>query len=466
MRSNLVLNMNEVIAKSLILFLFSFWVISSFLISPIEIGEGAGFLAFVSIILFIFLCILSAKYKKIYCLSFFLVLLFIPNIINKFFPSFYMGPEDGSPVFSYFTHIDIFLVLGILFHCRFDRKVRGLSLVFLVIFVFSLFIVFSSILRDSGIFYFGSFQVRYFLEILILIWFSDLNKYKNDFFLSFLLSVFFIVIESFVFSYINGFDRLTSGNYGVNGLGHLLATASLVVLWNFKEIKKTRIIIFFVFFVFMIFTGTKFSLFVFLCSWIFIFFIYKNNFRFLFFGSIIFFFVFLGVVFYSSVGQSVFSGIQEVLVSWKNPEYIEVTPDSSSMKTRLILWWGSIGLFQENYVAGIGPGFWPYYRSQMGIEYETLLDPHNDFLLYLLSYGLFIGFLFYFMVFVYPIISCLKRRDVFLNCMTWFGIVVAFTIAGFTNSVSWKHQLSALIYFSSLMILFNYINLPKNIENE
>ncbi len=75
-----------------------------------------GFLSLFSLITFTVLLIFVRMNQKYFYFFLPFVLVSFPNIINDLFPSFYMGPllKESKVAFSIFTHIDIFLIWGLI----------------------------------------------------------------------------------------------------------------------------------------------------------------------------------------------------------------------------------------------------------------------------------------------------------------------------------------------------------------
>lgn len=105
-----------------------------------------------------------------------------------------------------------------------------------------------------------------------------------------------------------------------------------------------------------------------------------------------------GTVFFNYVpaGISMLDGMELVSENYSDPSSILVTPESSSMITRLILWLGTFDMIKEHPGLGVSPGNWAFHKQQYFIPFEDILDPHQDLLNYLSSYGVLPGAYFYF----------------------------------------------------------------------
>ena len=125
--------------------------------------------------------------------------------------------------------------------------------------------------------------------------------------------------------------------------------------------------------------------------------------------------------------------------------------DTSSLRTRVVLWDITAEMIKDNFLLGIGNGEWNYIKYDYGSPFDVLLDPHNDYLSYIVNYGviaLFIVFFFY--VFpMYKVVFIKREGDVFI---AFVSFVIPLAISSFANANTLKHQVFALFGFILLCL--------------
>lgn len=436
--------------------LLGFLVFSFFsLFNGILNFEGVGWVAWIALAWFAILVFYSSLSERAYWKAAPLVILATPNALNDFLPSYPMSNELGAPLFSFFTHLDFYFLWGVFLYCNFQKRVSLLALIVFSLFLFfAVFVFWGALWRnDLEVAMVGGFQLRYVFWMFLLFFFAEPARYDREVLTSLVISLFFIIVESFSFSFSKDLDRLTSGNYGVNTLGHLMAAGAVCVL-GFKSsglsfLGRCLIFCFLIFIV--ILTGTRFSLVALVGSLCVFWVIWKGNFWWIFVA--LFFSCFAAFLFFcfTPLGVSMWVGLKIVMADFSSPEYITITPESSSMVTRLNLWWASWSMLSDYPWLGVGPGGWAYSKEDFGIFYYGVLDPHQDLINYLVSYGFLGGGLFYVAIFIFPLLRALNKWPV---SYPWAGLLLVFLIAGLTNAVTWKHQVAALCYFSAFLIFF------------
>jgi O-antigen ligase len=135
--------------------------------------------------------------------------------------------------------------------------------------------------------------------------------------------------------------------------------------------------------------------------------------------------------------------------------------DFSSINTRLTLWQITIQIITDHYFSGVGNLVWNFMKYDYGSPFDVLLDPHSDYLNYLVSYGLLLGggIIFYF--FAKPLLISLTLRGEFRYRRTWlidhyfvfFSFLLPVCISSFSNSNTMKHQLFFIFCFAALTCL-------------
>lgn len=442
-----------------------FWILGAFIFFSFwGWGEGAEkddvrLIAWLSLVWFSFFLAFSGLSERLFWQLAPFALFFTPNAVNDFWPSSPMADGEGMPFFSYFTHIDIYLCAGVLAYCDFRRRLSyKMVCVFFVFFIFVVTVFLGAIWRaDFWRVLQGGYQIRYLFLFFILFLYANPLRYVEGFSGSLRLVFLLIVLEAFVFSVVNGELRLTSGNYGVNSLGHLLAAGVVFSIFQLggmdRKIGCYALVL--ILAVGMVATSTRFSLVALMLAISMLCFLRWGRLSGLFPVFSILFCMFFIFFYFFPAGRSMWEGFLVLRDGIDDLDSILITPESSSMVTRLKLWWASLDMLQAHPWLGIGPGVWGFMKTDYGIEFDSVLDPHQDLLNYLVSYGLVFGGAIYFSVFIFPIIRvCKLRRVVAAPPWGWVGIVVVLLFAGATNAVTWKHQISALAYISAFMVIF------------
>lgn len=448
------------IINVILLIFFIIWLsVSAYAGVSLNGGQSISLMSLLSLAFFSSLVLLGVVKERWYWLIAPLVILFTPNAINDMFPGLMMSEAEGTPEFSLFTHIDLFLLLGVVRYCDFSRSLslRAALIGGGVFFLFLSVILGALINQSFWLTVMGGFQIRYLLLVYLLFVFSNPTLYQREISFSILLAVLMVLLESLIFTYVSRSERLTSGNYGVNSLGHLFAMASVFLVCGcFSRISYVvKFFLFLLFSLAIIGTGTRFSLLVIVISCAFLIFLRHGNIRYAILSVIVL--MVCGTVFFNYVpaGISMLDGMELVSENYSDPSSILVTPESSSMITRLILWLGTFDMIKEHPGLGVSPGNWAFHKQQYFIPFEDILDPHQDLLNYLSSYGVLPGAYFYFLIFFLPILLMLRSKFRLDSNWFWVSVVVTFSVAGLSNAVSWKHQISAIAYISSFMIFFS-----------
>lgn len=421
-----------------------------------DVGGGLVYASFLGFLAFLIVGLVSERRYWQFAPY---VFLFIPNAVNDLFPSAPMSTGADAPYFSFFTHIDIYLLAGVLAYCNFNRKISRKKLIFLSSACILAIVVIFVAAMDGRVpnVLLGFFQIRYLIFILVLILFASPYEYVEDFIDSFKIVLLLVVVEAAIFSLLKGEQRLTSGNFGVNSLGHLLAAGVALLLFRFRASRRKILdyVLAFALTISIIATGTRFSLVALMLACLSLYSLKNGRLS----SMVIGFFLLCVAGFlltnFTPFGASIVEGIVMVGDDFDNPSAITITPDSSSMITRLILWWSSIDMARDNLLLGVGPGVWSFLKTDYGIVFESILDPHQDILNYIVSYGILCGLVWFLTIFALPPYMVYKFKYSYGSWnMGLVAIILVFLFAGITNAVTWKHQIAALVYFSSFMIIF------------
>lgn len=444
---------------------FLFYVCFAYLLVGFD-WSSLRVLSIISMIFFIFMCFCATLKEKYFWIAFPLVVLVMPNAINDFFPSEYMGDSIyvNMPRFALFTHIDLFFILGLLRYVKFGCKSVVFSKVGSEITFFSLLLIVSFILvilnsDFLSVSLFGSFQFRYILYAMVLVFFSNINIYQDSLLKGILLSLMLIVLEASVFTFIyTDGSRLTSGNYGVNTLAHLLAAILFYIYFsNFKY--KFLIAVFVLFIIYL--TGTR-------VTFLSIFFVYlvlyflrsksASNISLLIIFSPMLIFLFFVM---QSNAREVLSSILFVINANVDIFNIARVDFASSFITRVQLWHASIMMLYDNFWFGVGPGVWSYVKVNYQIPFYSVLDPHHDLLNILVSYGVIGSIPFIYFYFYLPLSTLFKfnvTKEKLLFSMSILGFLLIVMFSGFANAPLWKHPI-AMMY--SLMVFLLVRNLKE-----
>ncbi|GAA4348848.1 hypothetical protein GCM10023150_12650 [Kangiella taiwanensis] len=130
---------------------------------------------------------------------------------------------------------------------------------------------------------------------------------------------------------------------------------------------------------------------------------------------------------------------------------LAIDPTNSSMLTRIAIWKGTIMMILDNNLLGIGTGQWNYLKSEYGIPFNVLLDTHNDYLNYLVQYGVISGSVLIFMFFLLPIIKMLNFKSKINYANEYYIALMVFGVTCLTNANTNKHQVMML--FLVLLLL-------------
>ena len=69
-----------------------------------------------------------------------------------------------------------------------------------------------------------------------------------------------------------------------------------------------------------------------------------------------------------------------------NTELLRLNYESSSITTRFLLWLSSFDMICDYILIGVGTSNWNYLKTEYGIPFNVLLDPHNDYITILTYY--------------------------------------------------------------------------------
>lgn len=468
--------MQRIHNNTFIIALYFFIVTSSLCIYLFSKSQGYYFLnnieysfllSGVSLAYFGILLIFSLLRKDFFWFILPLVILTVPNAINDFFPSFYLGPLDdrGAATGSIFTHIDIYLLFGYLNFVRKNNSPTS-TLPNRVLLIFIIFTSCNFVVAIFYNFYFRDilpihilgycFQLRYVLLVYLI------NQYANDsqalksFLNGLSIGIIMVLIEALLYTALSG-GPFTSGNFGTNTLSILLISSCFLFFNNWSKKKNLfYVLVGLIALISAYFTDTRMAFIgLFLVFLIMIHLkvirafahrrilikVYEITLA-IIFGAIILYLTKLFnnelYIIYDAYQYILSSGYESILNSGL------INPDNSSLFTRFSLWIVSIYMIFDH-PFGVGTGFWNYLKSDYGLPMQIFIDPHNDYIYAIAQYGWFAGPLFIFTIFLFPLFylyKLTKEQNIFFG-LFYFAIYIC--IVGITNTNLNKHQFFALV---------------------
>lgn len=427
--------------------------------------ENIGLLEFFAVVIFIIVLAISLLKFENYLTALIFIIFGFPANVNNLFPGIPLGLEDeiGSSSFPILTHIELFLIFGILRYYNLKLNCNNfysapLTLIVLLTLSYAANIFKSNDELEFGLMVAGSYQIRILILFLFILSFDfkslDLQKVIVD---GLKLSLVFLFIESSLYTFLNGRTSLTSGSLGVNTFGNILAAIGLYFLvMRLNTGKKYRINYFWITLPILmsIGTGTRMSIIAFLFGFlIYNFPIFKLRLiNILVLLSSVFIYYFL-----APDKFNIFQLINAELITYVFNDYSESglsgfrTDDNSSLITRLLLFRTSINMIFDNFFLGIGAGKWNYLKNEYGFLIPVLIDSHNGYLSAFSQYGLIAGSLFISFIMIKPVFlfSNFSKVD---NLYLLGSIPSVMLIAEFSNSGLFKIQVFSLLTFIAIVL--------------
>jgi len=441
-------------------------------------------LSIASTFLFISITFLGLISDRNYLFFLPFMLLAMPSPVDDIFPSICLtSANDAREIFfPLFTHIDIYLLVGILRKAIISRPNNINSNLFtLIVLVLVMLVLIINLFLSSDIWDFylllsHTYHFRYLVLLLILSYYYSYKNFENQIFFGIIFSVVFLLFESVINTYISGLDRLTSGTLSVNSYANIIASIMLYFVWlrKHKKIKKsTMFSLALLSLVIILGTQTRMAFLSPILLLIFYSIYYlKDNFLIRLFKIFISFtlFISLYLVLVQTHSMPKRYKIENVIdLDSKNTMFkVKENSESSSLFTRLMLFKTSLEMIKENPVTGIGVGRFNRYKKDFGFKYNVLIDSHNDLLALMCQYGIFIGVLLFSLLFILPIFYYLYYLKGKMNNKLVFLFIINFTMlfAGLSNAGLMKHQVFAflalnLIILESLVYSLKIQNTPK-----
>lgn len=436
---------------------------------------GIGALTIPSLGLFLIICVLAIWKRNYYFLFLVFIILAFPAPIDDLFPSVPLTNLDDrrQVVFPLITRIDIYLILGIVLGILknpIKLKTINYPLSLKVFFMFFVFVFVMNVIKSADLWDFNlllaySFHIRYFILFLILLQLYNIKKYHKQIVIGFVISLFFLLIEAYLNTYMRGSSRLLSGSLSLNTFANISAAIALYVIFliKHKQIRKSwSIPTLAIALVILLGSGTR-GAFLTLVLAYFIIFLLENHRKVVINLIKVIAGVFLvgGIYLYASGNGYIPDRYSYQEISKKidfdfsksglnRIVSIKSSKETNSIKSRIDLFDTSLNMVVRNPVTGIGVGRWNRYKniySEQKTIPKVLLDTHNDYLALISQYGIFLGILFAWLVFYYPFLIRVKEKDKQddnpLNYL--FVINVAMGIAAISNAGFFKHQVSAVL---------------------
>ena len=429
-------------------------------------------ISLVSLIYFFVLIMFSFGSVRRFCYATPLVILTVPNAVNSYFPSIYLGPltDKTNATFPFVTHIDVFLIFGLAslsfsksdstskHHSGFDFFVVAMT-AFYLFGVFATFFISGEITRYLN----NAFHIRYLALFYLSHRFFVARPNREIFLKGLFLAIPIVLVESTVTSVLNGHSFLgsfSSGNFANNVLGHLFAFATILLIFarnrEYSATFLTDIIVFMVF-IGMLLTGVRGAYLSFILCFLCTFVLTKLSFRKAFLVLLILIAVLLFILsryidleFWSDFLYS----ITYIFQNGFNAQAINIDPTTTSMFTRVTLWIATTKMYFDNLLFGVGFAQWNMLKTGYGIPFRMLLDPHNEYLFYLVSYGSLMGLGFLWFIYIKPIIYFIKKSSNGYVLNPYYYALFGFFFSGLTNANTSKHQVFALVLIIAFFAVF------------
>ncbi len=437
-------------------------------------------LSYISLLLFIIVCCFGVYANSLYFTFLIFVLLAFPAPVNDFFPGTRLGAfgESGNAVFPFFTHIDIYLVIGLIKAIVNNNRVSFRGSFLFVVVIFCLFISIVTNFFDFKnnqeelLLVQGLFQFRYLIELYLLLSFYDINKYKNNILIGFVISILFLFVESLAYSYKTKSDVLLSGSLANNVFASIVAAITLFLIFVKKRYSlsllfKTNINVGIIVAIIMVIaTGARMAVLSFFVTYFLVSFIESNKNRsFLkktYWAISLILFVYIVSIAAAHLPkrynpQTIIDRISINKPSTNLTEFISIKPswETNSLRTRLELYTTSINMFSKNPVCGIGVGRWNIQKNWYGFKEFLLIDSHNGYLSIISQYGL-LGLPFLFFIYFYPTFKIYQNssKRVDYSFIFYLGLINLYiSFSDLSNSGIFKHQIFALLAFNSICFL-------------
>ena len=448
--------------------------------SPEIVYAPPSALSYASMALFIVVLLFGIYSTKLYFTLLIFVLWAFPAPVNDFFPGTWLGEvnEFGNAIFPFFTHIDIFLLIGIV---RGVLQNKGVNLHHSVLFFVTIAGMFVSIFvnmfdfrntHERLLLLQGMFQFRYLIEIYLLLAFYNVVEYKSEIKLGFIISLLFLLVESVLFTLKSHGQELESGSLANNVFASSVSAVLLFLLYVRKRYDHSRTVSLLMLLamlagVFMIIaSGARMAILAFLVTYFIYSFIENGKKKGLLkivtwvISLLVFLIVIMNFADKLPKKYNPYTISERVEVrdfNWDLTKFVHIERswETNSLISRLQLYSASLKMFRKNPVCGIGVGRWNLQKQQYGFYERLLIDSHNGYLSVISQYGIF-GIPLIFLLFVFPIrfLIVYNRYKEKVHFLFYLGLInLFFAFSDFSNSGVFKHQIFAVLAFNAICLI-------------
>jgi O-antigen ligase len=439
-----------------------------------------GAISWASLALFILVSLLGLYSERLYFTFLVFVILAFPAPVNDFFPGTHLGNplENGTAIFPFFTHIDIYLLLGVLRATILNRAIRFRPNFLFMFVIGGMALSIGINMFDSRGYHEqllllqGTFQLRYLIFIFLLLSTASIFEFRNNILIGFAISIMFLLIEATLNTRMTHAEKLESGSLGNNV--YASAVASILVFLILARRKYIHGIVYSFLLttaivcsvVTIIGTGARMPIIAFFLVYTII--SYYDNIKKRSFGrkvgwafSLVLLVVFIFVAAnylpkrYNPETLTKKIRVNEFSLDLNEFIKIERSWETNSLITRLELYTTSLKMFGANPVAGIGTGRWNIQKNEYGFREFLLLDSHNGYLSVISQYGI-LGLPLIYFIYLYPVKHLYRSRNAPSNRNFLFYLAVInfyFCISDLSNSGIYKHQVFALLALGSVCLM-------------
>lgn len=434
-------------------------------------------LVIASAAVFVVMCIASLLSTRLYFIVLIFQLIAFPSLVDNLIPGVYLGSKEeiDAAIAPLFTHIDLFIILGVVKGFLLKQKLILIksslllwtSLILLLSSVVNLF--YSENTQEFLLMISGFMHLRYLIGFFVLLSLFDPDQYSKQILLGLILSVIFLLVEAFSFTMLSGADRLTSGTLGNNSFGNIIACIVVYLLF----IRKVNTSLAYwlltwigiiVGIVIVVLTETRMAILAGLVLYVIgTYFHNRKSIKSLLY--IVAFFFILGLSLeLSGMYEKYFEGRFDVVqliskihvnpLSGDNSIEIEPSVETLSLITRLKLYNTSINMIVAHPFLGIGSVRWNYHKADYGFTERILLDAHNGYLAIVSQFGL-LSLTFIYLIYFFPF-RFLSKLTLSSNPNLFLALIpVGMAICDVSNSGIYKTQIYSLLAFIVVVLLYS-----------
>ncbi len=428
-----------------------------------------------SVCYFFALCIFLFCKRNLFWFLFPVVILTVPNAFNSLFPGVFLSPmsDKTNASFSFISHIDIFVIFYLFLKKKINlecshvpyRYYSFLIYVSLLMIVPLILLCVKHVLKGGDYIHIinGAYQFRY--VVLLLLIGAELYTKRNVklFLTGCMVAIPLLFFEGAISTILAGKNivgEMFSGNFANNVFGNSASMLFILFLCLARQnqglvSRVSLIVTSLLCLVIVLMTDVRAALLASIIgSIIVLVYNYLTAFRVLVATGVLVtclgFFLFhdkeiLGYMY------TTYNSVEIIINAGYANNDLAIDPTNSSMLTRIAIWKGTIMMILDNNLLGIGTGQWNYLKSEYGIPFNVLLDTHNDYLNYLVQYGVISGSVLIFMFFLLPIIKMLNFKSKINYANEYYIALMVFGVTCLTNANTNKHQVMML--FLVLLLL-------------